>query len=470
VNDVLNRTLNLTTNRRNAIAGIGIVVVVLAAVGWLSTHRGAQAHADAASVPAPSVGVATVRYGDFAHRVVAQGRIGPPAGSSAKVAFAQPGILRAVDVRVGQRVAAGATLAELDRSALGAAVDQAGNDAAAAAGSYGGGSVPAAAVRSAQAKLALAAAKLQTLQAGGPAAQSDQIAAQQTLRQAQLKVQADEAAVARQRTLLAGGVIAAKELQAAQNQLAVDQSDLRASEAKVAAASSTSAASLRQATADYASAQNDLKNAQAQTNVLGAQSGSARARLDAARIAFESGILRAPNDGVVIAILKHPGEAVDPTTPVVEIGPGNADAITLSVPADTAHRIRAGDAVSLDTTARQGARGRVSAVVPAIDPTTQSATVTVTAPLVDAVPGDAVTATIVVDHRSGMLVPSSAIVQDPQTGQTVVFVQNKDGSFGSRTVIVRGSDEKTALVASGLRPGERVATQGSYQLLAPNGG
>ena len=330
--------------------------------------------------------------------------------------------------------------------------------------------MPAAAVRSAQAKLALAAAKLRTLQAGGPAAQSDQIAAQQTLRQAQLKVQADDAAVARQRTLLAGGVIAAKDLQAAQNQLAVDQADLRAQEAKVAAASSTFAASLRQASADYAQAQNDVKTAQAQTSVLGAQSGSAAARLDAARIAFDNGILRAPSDGVVIAILKHPGEAVDPTAPVVEIGPGAADAITLSVPADTAHRIRVGDAVSLDTASRQGASGRVSAVVPAIDPTTQSATVTVSGAVIDAVPGDAVTATIVVDHRTGMLVPSSAIVQDPQTGQTVVFMQNKDGSFASRTVTVRGSDDKTALITSGVHPGERVATQGSYQLLAPNGG
>ncbi len=370
----------------------------------------------------------------------------------------------------GSASAPATTLAELDRSTLGAAVDQASNDAAAAAGSYGGGSVPAAAVRNAQAKLALAAARLRTLQAGGPAAQSDQITAQQTLRQVQLKVQADEATVARQRTLLAGGVVAAKDLQAAQNQLAVDQADLRANEAKVGAAGLTFAGSLRQATADYVSAQNDLKTAQAQGTVLGAQSGSARARLDAARIAFDNGILRAPAGGVVLAVLKHPGEAVDPTAPVLEIGPGSADAITLSVPADTAHLIRVGDPVSVDSGRRHGARGRVSAVVPAIDPTTQSATVTVSGAVLDSVPGDAITATIVVDHRTGPLVPSSAIVQDPQSGQTVVFVQKPDGSFTSRTVTVGGSDDKTALIASGVRAGERVATQGSYQLLAPNGG
>jgi multidrug efflux pump subunit AcrA (membrane-fusion protein) len=454
--------------RRALVAALLAGVLVLAGAAWLLTHR--RASAAAGTSFAPNVGIATVRFGAFSHRVVAEGRIGPPAGSSAKVAFAQSGIVRAVDVRVGERVAAGAVLAELDRSALGAAVDQAGSDAAAAAGSYGGGAVPAAAVRSAQAKLALAAAKLRTLQAGGPAAQSDQIAAQQSLRQAQLKVQSDESTVARQRTLFSAGVVAAKDVQAAENQLAVDQADLRAAQAKVAAAGSIFAASLRQATADYASAQNDLATATAQATVLGAQSGSARARLDAARIAYENGILRSPSGGIVIAILKHAGEAVDPTAPVVEIGPGAADAITLSVPADTAERIRVGDPATLDTNAMHGAAGRVTAVVPAIDPTTQSATVTVVGNLAGAVPGDAVTATIVVDHRRGLLVPSTAIVQDPQTGATVVFARKPDGSFESRSVTVAGSDDTTALVSGGVRAGDRVASQGSYQLLAPSGG
>ena len=71
---------------------------------------------------APDVPLATVRSGDFVERVTAQGRIGPPAGSSAKIAFPQPGIVRTIDVHVGQSVQAGETLAELDRAALGAAL------------------------------------------------------------------------------------------------------------------------------------------------------------------------------------------------------------------------------------------------------------------------------------------------------------------------------------------------------------
>lgn len=454
--------------RRNALAAAAVVLVAIVA-GWFIAHRGSSRAADAKAA-APSVGVATVRAGEFTARVSAQGRVGPPAGSSAKVAFAGSGILRTVDVKVGQSVAAGAPLAELDRSTLAANVAQAQSDAAAAAGQYGGGTLPAAAVRSAQARLALAAAKLRTLERGGAAAQSDEISAQETLRQAQLKVAADQSTLARAHTLLAGGVIAQKDLLAAQTQLANDLADERASEAKAAAAQAGYAASLRQAQADYAQAQTDLRNAQAQTDVLGAQAGSAQAKLDATRIAYEQGVLRAPTDGIVIAILKHPGEAVDPTTPVVEVGPGDANAITLTVPGATAAQIRTGDPV--DITLQSGAHsgGRVSAVVPAVDPVTQSATVTVGGAPADAVPGDAVAASIVVQHIDGLLVPSSAIVEDPQTGKTLVFVQKADGTFDSREVVVRASDSATAVVASGLRAGERVATQGSFQLLAPSGG
>ena len=457
-------------NRRTSIVAGVVAAIVVAVAAWLLTHRGTPVVA-AEATAAPSVGIAVVRQGDFAGRVTAQGRVGPPAGSSAKVAFPEAGIVRTIDVRVGDSVAAGTPLAELDRSSLGASVSQAQADAAAAAGQYAGGAVPAAAVRSAQAKLALAAAKLQTLQRGGPAAQSDQIAAAQTLRQMQLKVEADRAAVARAQTLFAGGVVAQKDLLAAQNQLATDQADERAAEAKVAASNVGFSASLRQANADYVAAQNDLKTAQSQANVLGAQSSSASAKLAAARILFAQGVLRAPNAGVVLAILKHPGEAVDPTTPVIEIGAGAASAITLTVPAGAARKIRVGDPVQL-AVGQAGSRagGRVSAVVPAVDPATQSATVTVAGGPANAVPGDAVTATIVVEHLSGLLVPSSAIVEDPQTGKTVVFARKNDGSFESREVTVRASDASTALVMSGLKAGERVASQGSYQLLAPPGG
>jgi Cu(I)/Ag(I) efflux system membrane fusion protein len=187
--------------------------------------------------------------------------------------------------------------------------------------------------------------------------------------------------------------------------------------------------------------------------------------------------LSAPSDGVVLAVLKHPGEAVDPTAPAFEIGPAFGRGVTLTVPADTARRIAVGDPVTLHvaSTRESATSGVVTAVVPAVDPTTQAGTVVVSGAPPDAVSGDAVTATIVVGRVRGIVVPSSAIVQDPQTGNTVVFVRNLhpkpgDSGFTLRPVVVRAGDATSTAIASGVRAGERIAVQGGYMLLAPAGG
>ena len=443
------------------LGGAAIAIAVVATL-LAMRHQAATTADDAAG---PNVPLVTARIGDFIERVDAQGRIGPPAGSSAKVSFAQAGIVRAIDVRVGQNVSAGTPLLELDRAALAAGVRAAQADVQASGANTAGN---AATVQSAAARLAVASDKLNTLEQGGPSALSSRIAAQSAARQAALKVDADRATVARDDQLLAAGVIAGKDADAARSQLASDEADLQSANAKVAAAGTDFQSAVKQAQADVASARSDLQAARGQT-------ASAQARLDAARIAYGNAVLTARSDGVVLAILKHPGEAVDPTTPAIEIGPALGHGVTLSVPASVARRVSAGDAVMLHSERAGTTHGEVIAVVPAVDPATQVATVVADGAPPDAVSGDAITATITVGHLHGVVVPSSAIVQDPQTGKTVVFVQVPhpragDSAFSLRPVVVRASDAVNAAIGSGLRPGERVAAQGGYALLAPAGG
>jgi len=466
-------------NRRTFLFAVAAIVVVVAiALGWTTLHRPASAAPQAGlPVSAPSVPLALARRGDFIERIEAQGRIGPPAGSSAKLAFSQAGILAAIHVRVGDPVRAGQVVAELDRSTLRSAVAQAQADAGAASASYSAGAVPASNAASAAAKLAVARERLAMLERGGPAAQSSRIAAESVARQSALKVASDRATVARDEALLAGGVLARKDVDAARGQLAADLADQRAADAKVALAGTDFATSLQQGRADVALAQNDLQTARAQSGVLGNQAASAQARLESARIAYANGTLTAPSDGVVIAITKHPGESVDPTQPVLEVGPAVGRGVTLAVPASVARRIVVGDRVTLrmSQTRERVTHGRVTAVVPAVDPATQLATVTVSGAPADVVPGDAVTATIVVGRVAGIIVPSSAIVQDPQTGKTIVFVRDDhpkagESGFSLREVAVRASDAQTASITSGLRVGERLAARGGYALLAPSGG
>lgn len=349
---------------------------------------------------APQVALATVRTGTYALTVDATGSVGTPAGSQTKLAFAVPGILQRVDVRVGERIVAGQPLAQLNTATLALAAEQAQADARAAA----------------------AAAQLAAVD------------------RTSTRIAVDEAALARARALYAAGVGARKQIDAALAQVAADRAEAAAARATI-----------------------DQSRAQV-------QGAYAQARI--AQRNYANGTLRAPVGGVVLAIYRRPGEAVDTSTPVLAIGPDAQNEITLAVPAPELQRVAVGDPVSL---AFPGtllhAAGRVSAVVPAVDPATQSGTAVVHGVPASVPAGAAVQATIVVGHDRGLLVPQSAVVQDPQTGATVVFVRllRKDGTpvFAQRTVRVVHANGTVAQIGAGLRSGDRVAAQGAFELLAP---
>ncbi|MDQ6931868.1 MAG: efflux RND transporter periplasmic adaptor subunit [Candidatus Eremiobacteraeota bacterium] len=454
-------------NRRLVAAVIALCIAVIAVV--IVHNR--QQPGSAQSGAAPAVSLATVRYGTFDAKISATGHVGAPAGTQAKVAFPLPGIISSIDVKVGERVYAGQVLARLDTSGLSISAAQAQAEANSAAASYGGGAVPTAALRSAQAKVAVAQSKLVALQRGGAAAQSDRVAAQSAVRQAEIKVDSDRRLVERAQTLFGAGVTARKDVDAARTQLASDLADLRAQNAKLQAAGTSVSAALTQAQADYAQAVSELRTAQSQQTVLAQQAVGAGQRAAAARRDLNNGTLYAPVDGVINAVYKHRGEAVDTTTPVIAIGPPTQALITLDVPANDARRVHVGDAASVRFgNTQQRLAGRVTAVVPAVDPTTQSATIVLSGAPSGALAGDAVEASIVVAHDRGKLIPQSAIVQDPQSGKTVVFVrERKPGGegFAQREISVVQSDGTVAEVSGRLNPGEQVAAQGAFQLLAP---
>lgn len=295
---------------------------------------------------------------------------------------------------------------------------------------------------------ALASLDTSGLSLAASQAQADAQAARAGLQQSEVdrvsaKLAVDRAAVRREESLYAAGVAPLKDVQAARAQLASDQ-------------------------ADAATARTQVAGAQAQV-----QSAAARAAI--AQRDLQNGTLRAPSDGVVTAIYKRSGEAVDPTTPVIAIGPGSTNEVTLDVTAADAARIHAGDPVTFTVPGTSlSSTGRIDGVSTALDPATQTATVTASGLPSGAPAGSAVQASIQVRHDRGIVIPQSAVVQDPQSGETLVFVQtrdkNGDAKFEQRTVHVAAQDGSRALIASGLKPGERIASQGGFALLAPAGG
>jgi RND family efflux transporter MFP subunit len=294
---------------------------------------------------------------------------------------------------------------------------------------------------------ALAALDTSGLSLAAAQAQADAQAAQANLQQARIdrlsaKLQTDRSELRREGSLYAAGVAAYKDVQAARAQLASDE-------------------------ADAATARTQISGARAQT-----QSAQDRALL--AQRDLSNGTLRAPAAGIVTAIYKRPGEAVEGTTPVVAIGPLATGEVTLDVSAADAAQIRNGDPVEFSVPGtRLRAFGRIDGVSSALDPATQTATVTASGVPSGAPSGSAVQASIDVARERGIVVPQSAIVQDPQSGATLVFVQTREKNgkmnFTERTVNVADQNGTQALIASGLRRGERIAAQGGFALLAPAG-
>ncbi len=371
-------------------------VAVIAVLVFVVRHRAAPASAPSRS----RVSVATVRLGSVEETLDLTGRIGPAAGAQTKLAFAIAGTVDRVAVSLGERVAGGTVLAQLDATPLALSARQAQADA-----------------RAASAQEAYA--------------QIDRVS---------VRLRVDEAELARQRALLRAGVVAQRDVEAADATVAADRAAVQsAHDAVVAAQAQAAAASARASSATY-----DLSRAD----------------------------LRAPFDGVVVAIYVQPGQVVDTTMPIVAIAASTTSLATLDIPATDVPRISSGDLVHV-TASGWRFDARIGAVAPAVNPATGLAEVSVVGIPSDVPPGTPIDATVVYGRVRGLVVPQSSLIADPQSGRMLAFVESigKDGTqtFAVRHVGLGASDSRFAVVR-GLRVGERVAAQGTILLLAPTGG
>ena len=247
------------------------------------------------------------------------------------------------------------------------------------------------------------------------------------------RIAVDTAELSRVQRLYGAGVMARKDVDAARAQLAADR-------------------------ADRATAQADLAGAQARAGV--------------AQRELQNATLLSPIAGTVTAVYVLPGEGVDASTAVVAITPQSTGELTLDVSGTDALRITPGDVVNVHA-GSAAFSGTVSGVSSALDPSTQSAQVLARVAMPGSLAGGSVDAEIVVAHDRGIIIPKRAIIADPSTSKTLVFVQskNKDGStkFDERDVTVVFQNETQAEV-TGLRSGEAVASTGAFELLPPAGG
>ena len=193
----------------------------------------------------------------------------------------------------------------------------------------------------------------------------------------------------------------------------------------------------------------------------------ANARLVAtnARRASELATLHAPFAGTVTRMTTTLGAAVDPTQPLVEVADTAVlDAILTLSPTDAA-RTRPGNPVSLYAGAaavgEPEGMGTVIAVAAMVDSGGVAARIGVTTTTRPLRLGEPVFGRIVVArHPSAVTVPLEALVP---TGEGFkVFVVDSNGIAHDTPVTVGGRSDTRAWITEGVRPGDRVVTQGAY--------
>jgi cobalt-zinc-cadmium efflux system membrane fusion protein len=178
-------------------------------------------------------------------------------------------------------------------------------------------------------------------------------------------------------------------------------------------------------------------------------------------------VVRAPFAGVVTATNVSPGEAVDTAQELITV----ADLSTVWVLGDVYQRdigsVRTNQPahVSVETYPGDSFTGRVTHVSDVLDPASRTAKVRVEVPNRDGrlKPGMFVTVQLpAAGEQQALVIPSTALQEID--GQPAVFVQSSDTTFQKRVIETGPTVAGFVPVVAGLKPGERVVTDGAFML------
>lgn len=174
----------------------------------------------------------------------------------------------------------------------------------------------------------------------------------------------------------------------------------------------------------------------------------------------------APETGIISERLVNVGELVDPTKPLFTIGDFHNVWLKADVYEKDVSKVREGQPIELEVDSFPGERftGRLGYVSDSINPDSRTLTVRaeVPNPGLKLKPKMFARMRILVGEHRVLTIPSSA-VQDAGTAK-VVYVPKGNGVFEERTVKLGSEFGDQVEVLSGIKPGERVVTHGSFDL------
>ena len=219
---------------------------------------------------------------------------------------------------------------------------------------------------------------------------------------------------------------------------------------------------LQAAEADYKAAQANLAAATEQAKALGGSAG----RLGGVGIPTSYAV-SAPISGTVVKVSKARGEQVAPGEQIVEII--NLDTVWVEAPIfekDLSYLSRQAKPV-FTTAAYPGVEfsGTIVDIGAVIDEQSRAATVTFEVPNRDRTLRIGMQANVRLDAGEGgdaLIIPKQAVLDNE--GKKIVYVLLSGEEFQRREVTLGDEYGDKVAVLLGLEPGERVVTQGAYQI------
>ncbi len=424
------------SSNRPLIIGV-IALVALAALAYLFFSRDAKPD-ETAAAPAAEAETGTVKFlmeqqwlirmklaqveeRTVARQVTATGRVVPASNMQAVIAPPVGGIITGAAVpRVGQRVSQGQTIAVLQQTATSAEQAQ---------------------VRAAQAQVEAQNAQLR--------AQNAQVNVENARLESERRTAEGEVNAMRVRRDLAR--TEAERAQRLYDRKAFSLRQLEAAQAERASAEASYQAAIKRTEA-YAAARPISPAAPVRISV-----GSANA----------SYTVRAPLSGYVTRVNKSLGEQVAPGEAILEIS--NLDTVWVEAPVFERDLNRlAGNASATFTTAAypdQEFSGVVIDVGAVIDERTRAATAVFQVPNAGRALRIGMQADVRLDageQVTAMMIPQAAVLDNE--GKKIVYVLVSGEEFERREITLGDEYGEQVAVLSGLNAGERVVTQGAYQI------
>jgi RND family efflux transporter MFP subunit len=176
-----------------------------------------------------------------------------------------------------------------------------------------------------------------------------------------------------------------------------------------------------------------------------------------------SEILTAPFDGVVTAILVAKGDRIAAGTALMTLAESDKLRLSVGIEPTEIDKVKPGQPVNLisDLPGRKPFDGKVRGIGAAIDPKTRLLPVTVDIAAANALPGEKVTAGILVGEFKGWIVPRDALSIDKKSA----YLFQIDEEHAQRVdVNVLSSVGETSVIAGDINPELKIVVAGGYQL------